>query len=380
MSEKSKTVTDTVSKELPSNTVLSPVTLKPVKLPQHPVLGACRSVSEFEKLNRIGEGTYGVVYRARDLKSGEIVALKKIRMEKEKEGLPVCSVREISLLFQLRHHHIVQLIDVVVGRDLDSMFLVMKYCEQDLASLIDHMKMPFTESQVKCIMLQLLDGLQYMHERFIIHRDLKVSNLLLTDKGCLKIADFGLARGAGEPVRPLTPKVVTLWYRAPEVLFGDDMYTTSLDMWSVGCIFGEILSNKPLLPGKSEANQVELIVNLLGSPNDAIWPGFSSLPLAKKLSLTQQPYNNLNQKFHWLSEEGSKLLNVFLMYNPDKRISAARALRSPYFRQKPLPVDPELMPTYPHLRNTNPQVHRKVPVEEIEERSSLKPSKRPRVR
>lgn len=379
MSKKSsdKSSDKSVLKELPDDTVISPVTLEPVKLPKPPIFGPCRSVSEFEKLNRIGEGTYGVVYRARDTKSGEIVALKKIRMEREKEGLPVCSVREISLLMQLRHRHVVELIDVVVGRDLNSMFLVMKYCEQDLASLIDHMKVPFTESQVKCIMLQLLDGLKYMHDHFVIHRDLKVSNLLLTDKGCLKIADFGLARAAGEPTKPLTPKVVTLWYRAPEILFGDETYTTALDMWSVGCIFGEVLNNKPLLPGKSEANQVELIVNLLGSPNDDIWPGFSSLPLAKKLNFSQQPYNNLNQKFHWLSDEGSKLLNEFLMYNPKKRISAAKALRSVYFRQKPLPVDPELMPTYPHLRNTNPQVHRKLPLEEKEDQK--RPSKRSRV-
>lgn len=378
MSEKSSE--KSVLKELPEDVVVSPVTLKPIKLPQCQILGTCRSVSDFQKLNRIGEGTYGVVYRARDLKSGDIVALKKIRMEREKEGLPVCSVREIALLMQLKHRHVVELTDVVVGRDLESMFLVMKYCEQDLASLIDHMKVPFTESQVKCIMLQLLDGLKYMHNHFIIHRDLKVSNLLLTDKGCLKIADFGLARTAGEPTKPLTPKVVTLWYRAPEVLFGAEMYTTSLDMWSVGCIFGELLNNKPLMPGKSEANQIELIANLLGSPNEAIWPGFSSLPLAKKLNPVQQPYNNLNHKFHWLSDEGSTLLNEFLMYNPEKRISAATAFRSPYFRQKPLPVDPELMPTYPHLRNTNPQVHRKVPVEEKEERSygNPRPSKRPR--
>lgn len=367
-------------KELPADVVVSPVTLKPIKLPQCEFLGACRSVSEFQKLNRIGEGTYGVVYRARDLKTGDVVALKKIRMEREKEGLPVCSVREIELLMQLKHRHIVELTDVVVGRDLESMFLVMKYCEQDLASLIDHMKVPFTESQVKCIMLQLLEGLQFMHNQFVIHRDLKVSNLLLTDKGCLKIADFGLARMAGEPSKPLTPKVVTLWYRAPEVLFGAEMYTTTLDMWSVGCIFGELLNNKPLMPGKSEANQIELIINLLGSPNDAIWPGFSSLPLAKKMTLAQQPYNNLNHRFHWLSEEGSTLLNEFLMYNPVKRISASKAIRSPYFRQKPLPVDPELMPTYPHLRNTNPQVHRKLPVEEKEEKNYGKPgpSKRPR--
>ena len=353
-------------KPLPAHLVMSPVTHKPISLPQHEILGVCRSVSDFEKLNRIGEGTYGIVYRARDLKSGEVVALKKIRMEREKEGLPVCSVREIGILMQLRHENIVELTDVVVGRDLENMFLVMKYCEQDLASLIDNMKVPFTESQVKCIMIQLLDGVEFLHQKYIIHRDLKVSNLLLTDKGCLKIADFGLARAVGIPPKPLTPKVVTLWYRAPELLFGGSIYTTALDMWAVGCIFGEILNNKPLLPGKSEINQIELIVELLGTPNDTIWPGFSSLPGIKQVVLKNQPYNNLKQKFHWLSEAGSKLLNDFLMYDLEKRITAKKARGCVYFKEKPLPIDPEMMPTYPHLRNTKPQVYRKLPAEEDE--------------
>lgn len=350
-------------KALPDCVVLCPVTHKEQKLPQHEILGACRSVSDFEKLNRIGEGTYGIVYRARDLKSGEIVALKKIRMEKEKEGLPICSVREISILMRMRHKNIVELMDVVVGRDLENMFLVMQYCEQDLASLIDNMKVPFTESQVKCIMIQLLDGVEYLHLNYIIHRDLKVSNLLLTDKGCLKVADFGLGRTSGIPPKPLTPTVVSLWYRAAELLFGSLSYTAALDMWAVGCIFGELLSNKPLLPGKSEAQMVELIIKLLGTPTDAIWPGFSSLPLAKQMVLQNQPYNSLKHKFHWLSEAGSQLLNDLLTYDPHKRISARKARRSVYFREKPLPVEPEMMPTYPHLRNLNPQVHRKVPVD-----------------
>ena len=362
---------------IPDHMVVSPITHKLVSLPQHEILGACRSVSDFEKLNRIGEGTYGIVYRARDLKTGEVVALKKIRMENEKEGLPICSVREIGLLLQLRHKNIVELTDVVVGRDLENMFLVMKYCEQDLATLIDNMKVPFIESQVKCIMIQLLDGLAYLHQNYIIHRDLKVSNLLLTDKGCLKIADFGLARTSGVPLKPLTPKVVTLWYRGPELLFGSTTYTTTLDIWAVGCIFGELLNNKPLLPGKSELNQIELTVALLGTPNDTIWPGFSLLPNVKQITLKNQPYNNLNHRFHWLSDAGSKLINSLLMYDPQQRISTKKARRSAYFKERPHAVEPEMMPTYPHLRNTKPQVHRKAPVQEpLEQQPSA--SKKPR--
>ncbi|XP_058384555.1 cyclin-dependent kinase 10 isoform X8 [Diceros bicornis minor] len=153
--------------------------------PEHR-LGRCRSVKEFEKLNRIGEGTYGIVYRARDTQTDEIVALKKVRMDKEKDGVPISSLREITLLLRLRHPNIVELKEVVVGNHLESIFLVMGYCEQDLASLLENMPTPFSEAQVKCIVLQVLRGLQYLHRNFIIHRDLKVSNLLMTDKGCVK--------------------------------------------------------------------------------------------------------------------------------------------------------------------------------------------------
>ncbi|XP_064437978.1 cyclin-dependent kinase 10 isoform X9 [Mirounga angustirostris] len=216
-------------------------------------LGRCRSVKEFEKLNRIGEGTYGIVYRARDTQTDEIVALKKVRMDKEKDGVPISSLREITLLLRLRHPNIVELKEVVVGNHLESIFLVMGYCEQDLASLLENMPTPFSEAQVKCIVLQVLRGLQYLHQNFIIHRDLKVSNLLMTDKGCVKTADFGLARAYGIPVKPMTPKVVTLW--------------------AMGCILAELLAHKPLLPGTSEIHQVDLIVQLLGTPSENIWPG-----------------------------------------------------------------------------------------------------------
>ncbi|XP_022367089.1 cyclin-dependent kinase 10 isoform X5 [Enhydra lutris kenyoni] len=285
--------------------------------PEHR-LGRCRSVKEFEKLNRIGEGTYGIVYRARDTQTDEIVALKKVRMDKEKDGVPISSLREITLLLRLRHPNIVELKEVVVGNHLESIFLVMGYCEQDLASLLENMPTPFSEAQVKCIVLQVLRGLQYLHQNFIIHRDLKVSNLLMTDKGCVKTADFGLARAYGIPVKPMTPKVVTLWYRAPELLLGTTTQTTSIDMWAMGCILAELLAHKPLLPGTSEIHQVDLIVQLLGTPSENIWP-VSAWPL---LSPTPLP-----------------------------RATARDGLESSYFKEKPLPCEPELMPTFPHHRN-----------------------------
>ncbi|XP_065827696.1 cyclin-dependent kinase 10-like isoform X2 [Oscarella lobularis] len=313
--------------------------------------GACRSVDEFEKLNRIGEGTYGVVYRARDTKTNKIVALKRVRMEKERDGLPISSLREIMLLLKLRHENVVELIEVVVGRELNSIFLVMKYCEQDLASLLDNMPTPFTEAEVKCIMLQVFSGIAYLHKHCVIHRDLKVSNLLLTDEGCVKLADFGLARTFGHPPKPTTPLVVTLWYRAPELLLGAKIHTFAVDMWAAGCILGELLAHRPLMPGTSEINQLERMIDLLGTPNENIWPGYSSLPGAKSFNLKQQPYNNLKHKFHWLSRAGLSLLNRLLTYDPFKRATADDCLDSSYFIEKPLPTEPSMMPTFPHHRN-----------------------------
>ncbi|XP_047102579.1 cyclin-dependent kinase 10 [Schistocerca piceifrons] len=330
------------------------LTGKPMDIPEQDVLGRCRFVSEFEKLNRIGEGTYGIVYRARDTKSDKVVALKKVRMEHEKDGLPVSGLREISVLLSCRHENIVHLKEVVVGRSLESIFLAMEYCEQDLASLLDNMQAPFSESQVKCIMLQVLRGLQYLHRNFVVHRDLKVSNLLMTDKGCVKIADFGLARWFGLPLRPMTPRVVTLWYRAPELLLQARTQTTSVDMWAAGCILGELLGHRPLLPGRSELGQLELIVDLLGTPSDAIWPEFSSLPALQSFTLKQQPYNNLKQRFPWLSAAGLRLLNFLFMYDPKKRATAEECLQSSYFKEAPLPCDPKLMPTFPQHRNLKP--------------------------
>nr|XP_025971078.1 cyclin-dependent kinase 10 isoform X2 [Dromaius novaehollandiae] len=297
-------------------------------------------------------------------------------MDNEKDGMPISSLREITLLLQLRHPNIVELKEVVVGNHLESIFLVMGYCEQDLASLLENMQTPFSEAQVKCIILQVLKGLQYLHENYIIHRDLKVSNLLMTDKGCVKIADFGLARTYGMPPKPMTPKVVTLWYRAPELLLGMTTQTTSIDMWAVGCILAELLAHKPLLPGTSEIHQIDLIVQLLGTPNENIWPvragprllpalpalpclgltrclpqGFSKLPLVSQYTLRKQPYNNLKHKFPWLSEAGLRLLHFLFMFDPKKRATAKDCLESSYFKEKPLPCEPELMPTFPHHRN-----------------------------
>lgn len=334
-------------------------------------LGSCRSVDNYERISRIGEGTYGVVYKAKSKDTGEIVALKKIRLVPESDpaarsskgddlipadGLPLAHMREIQLLKRLKHPNIVQVKEIVVGGSLGSIFTVMEYCVNDLAALVDSMVQPYSRGEIKCLIYQLLKGVEYLHRNFIIHRDLKLSNLLINSDGCLKIADFGLARKCsidsqtGLPYRPLTPKVVTLWYRAPELLFGDINYSFPIDLWSVGCIFGELLLNSPLLPGSTELQQVILISRLIGSPNNTKWAGFDRLPLAKSLQIPQSCESTLKLKFTGETLHTIDLLQRFLMYDPSKRITIPEACGHLYFNEEPRRVDRQFLRTFPDQR------------------------------
>nr|XP_015192733.1 PREDICTED: cyclin-dependent kinase 11A isoform X1 [Lepisosteus oculatus] len=333
---------------IPDSPPMSPVELKK-ELPKYlPALQGCRSVEEFQCLNRIEEGTYGVVYRAKDKKTDEIVALKRLKMEKEKEGFPITSLREINTILKAQHPNIVTVREIVVGSNMDKIYIVMNYVEHDLKSLMETMKQPFLPGEVKTLMIQLLRGVRHLHDNWILHRDLKTSNLLLSHKGILKVGDFGLAREYGSPLKPYTPVVVTLWYRAPELLLGAKEYSTTIDMWSVGCIFGELLTQKPLFPGKSEIDQINKVFKDLGTPSEKIWPGYNELPAVKKMSFTEYPYNNLRKRFGaLLSDQGFDLMNKFLTYCPSKRITAEEALKHEYFRETPLPIEPSMFPTWP---------------------------------
>uniref|UniRef100_A0A4X2M9C2 cyclin-dependent kinase n=1 Tax=Vombatus ursinus TaxID=29139 RepID=A0A4X2M9C2_VOMUR len=333
---------------VPDSPALSPIELKQ-ELPKYlPALQGCRSVEEFQCLNRIEEGTYGVVYRAKDKKTDEIVALKRLKMEKEKEGFPITSLREINTILKAQHPNIVTVREIVVGSNMDKIYIVMNYVEHDLKSLMETMKQPFLPGEVKTLMIQLLRGVKHLHDNWILHRDLKTSNLLLSHAGILKVGDFGLAREYGSPLKAYTPVVVTLWYRAPELLLGAKEYSTAIDMWSVGCIFGELLTQKPLFPGKSEIDQINKVFKDLGTPSEKIWPGYNDLPAVKKMTFTEYPYNNLRKRFGaLLSDQGFDLMNKFLTYYPGRRINAEDGLKHEYFRETPLPIDPSMFPTWP---------------------------------
>lgn len=318
-----------------------------------PEWGPCRHVSNFETLNHIEEGSYGWVSRAKELSTSEVVALKKLKMDNQNDGFPVTALREIQTLQESRHKHIVDLREVVMGNNLDEVFIVMEFVEHDLKTLEDVMQEPFMPSEVKTLMGQLCSAVAFLHSHWILHRDLKTSNILMNNQGEIKLADFGMARYTGDPPPPnLTQLVVTLWYRAPELLLGTKTYGFEIDMWSIGCIFGELLQKEPLLQGKNEVDQVSKIFALTGLPTETTWPSFRRLPNARTLRLPSNPpphmtKSNIRQSFPFLTNAGSDLLTSLLYLNPDRRPTAAKALDHTYFREDPKPKAKEMFPTYP---------------------------------
>ncbi|EYB89784.1 hypothetical protein Y032_0227g2795 [Ancylostoma ceylanicum] len=283
----------------------------------------------------------------------EIVALKRLKIEKEREGFPITALREINMLLKAgKHENIVNVREILIGSNADKIYLAMEFVEHDMKNLMDTMHKRgkrFSFGEQKTLMRQLLSGLKHLHDNWILHRDLKTSNLLFSHKGILKIADFGLAREYGDPLRPYTAVVVTLWYRAPELLLGQKMYSTPIDLWSVGCIMGEFVLLKPLFPGNGELDEINKIFTELGTPSDAIWEGYSELPGPKLMKLGNYPYNQLRKKFpaSLMNESGFKLLNRFLTYDPNRRITAEEALNDRWFTEDPKPTPPEMFPTFP---------------------------------
>ncbi|KAL3073746.1 hypothetical protein niasHS_015488 [Heterodera schachtii] len=279
----------------------------------------------YKKIFDLGEGTYATVYLGKSLLTGKNVALKEIRLEHE-EGAPCTAIREVSLLRNLRHANIVTLHDIVYTDRI--LTLVFEFVERDLREYMEELDGMISIANVKLFLVQLLRGLAYCHCRRILHRDLKPQNLLINRMGELKLADFGLARAQSVPTKTYSNEVVTLWYRPPDVLLGSTDYSTHIDLWGVGCILYEMLLHKPMFPGSTTDEQLNLIFQKLGTPSPAVHADICALQAFKNGQFRQHNAKPLLNPPR-ISPERADLLSKLLKYEGKYRISATDAMRHP---------------------------------------------------
>ncbi|KAI7866775.1 kinase-like domain-containing protein [Spinellus fusiger] len=311
----------------------------------------CSKITNYEFKGKLGEGTFGEVHKARHKETGQLVALKRIIMHNAKEGLPITAMREIKILKQLRHKNVVPLSDISVEagdperKEPGNVYMVFPYMDHDLAGLLDNPSVRLTTPQVKTYMKQLLEGTAYLHHNMILHRDMKAANLLINNEGVLQIADFGLARGLEEDNREYTQCVVTRWYRPPELLLGERRYTSAIDMWGVGCVFGEFLKLRPILQGQDDMEQLKRIFQLCGSPTTETMPGWKKLADADKVRFDPCKRRVLDE-FSRYDPLAADLIDKLLVLDPTQRYTALEALNHNYFYSDPLPAEPSLLPKY----------------------------------
>ena len=285
------------------------------------------SLSRYEVYEKLGKGTYGTVYRSKDLLSNSLVALKEIQFKDSKDGLSPSILREVSILKQMSHPNIVSVKDFFI--EDDAYYLTFEYLNQDLHTFLEGLNQPLSEAVIKYYMHQLLLGLTYCHSNCIIHRDLKSHNLLMSNDR-LKIADFGLSKFIGYPDSPVTPTVQTLWYRAPELLVGG-RYNDKIDVWSVGCIFGELINGLPIFQGANQIDQLWKIFRVLGTPTQQTWPGIGTLKGYSSAPIWQAVI--FKELFPILSEDGIDFIRKVLVLDPAKRLNSYQALHHEYFRE-----------------------------------------------
>uniref|UniRef100_A0A4W4FWM3 cyclin-dependent kinase n=1 Tax=Electrophorus electricus TaxID=8005 RepID=A0A4W4FWM3_ELEEL len=281
------------------------------------------------KLDKLGEGTYATVFKGRSKLTDNLVALKEIRLEHE-EGAPCTAIREVSLLKDLKHANIVTLHDIIHTEKC--LTLVFEYLERDLKQYMDDCGSIMCVHNVKIFLFQLLRGLAYCHRRKVLHRDLKPQNLLINDRGELKLADFGLARAKSVPTKTYSNEVVTLWYRPPDVLLGSTEYSTPIDMWGVGCIFYEMITGRPLFPGSTVEDELHLIFRILGTPTEESWPGVSTSEEFKTYNFPQYHAEPLVNHAPRIDSDGHDLIAKLLQFEAKQRVTAEEALHHPYFR------------------------------------------------
>ena len=284
-------------------------------------------------ISKLGEGAYGTVFLAEDSKNNNVkVALKQLKGGTVEEGVPISCLREISLMKELSHVNIVKLMDVI--HLSSSITLVFEYVETDLKELLKkNENKPLPPKLYKSLLYQLLKGIQNIHKMKILHRDIKSENLLISKDNVLKITDFGLARGYGLPIKNFRNDVVSLWYRSPDILLGNEQYERSVDMWSIGCIFGEMVTGTIFFKGFSENDQLRKIFEILGTPNEKWYKFYMEYPGWEKQALTEV---SLPKKWKDvlpnLDDNGIDLISKLLELDPEKRILAPEALEHPFFK------------------------------------------------
>ncbi|KAK8525927.1 hypothetical protein V6N13_017007 [Hibiscus sabdariffa] len=288
----------------------------------------------------LGEGTYGVVYKAIDTRTGQTVAIKKIRLGKQKEGVNFTALREIKLLKELKDPNIIELTDAFPLKG--NLHLVFEFMETDLEAVIRDRNIFLSPADIKSYIQMTLKGLAFCHRKWVLHRDMKPNNLLIGTNGQLKLADFGLARLFGSPDRRFTHQVFARWYRAPELLFGAKQYASGVDVWAAACIFAELLLRRPFLPGTSDIDQLGKIFAAFGTPTSSHWPDMVYLPDYVEYQYVPAP--PLRSLFPMASDDALDLLSKMFTYDPKARISVQRALEHWYFSSSPLPTDPVKLP------------------------------------
>ncbi|KAL4991607.1 kinase-like domain-containing protein [Aspergillus falconensis] len=307
----------------------------PPSLPSQraPTMDKSQQPSSFQQLEKLGEGTYATVFKGRNRQTGELVALKEIHLDSE-EGTPSTAIREISLMKELKHESIVSLYDVIHTEN--KLMLVFEYMDKDLKKYMDTRgdRGQLDQATIKSFMHQLMSGIAFCHDNRVLHRDLKPQNLLINKKGQLKLGDFGLARAFGIPVNTFSNEVVTLWYRAPDVLLGSRTYNTSIDIWSAGCIMAELYTGRPLFPGTTNEDQLQKIFRLMGTPSERSWPGISQLP-EYRANFHVYATQDLGLILPQIDPLGLDLLNRMLQLRPEMRIDAHGALQHPWFHDLP---------------------------------------------
>jgi len=344
---------------------------------------------KYKILGFISSGTYGKVYKAQSLKTNKEYAIKKFKLDKDGDlsssAFSQSACREITISREINHENLVHLEEVIIEPKERSIAIVFDYSEHDLLQILHFHghshpeRKPMSELSLKSILYQLLNGLAYLHANWILHRDLKPANILIMKDGTVKIGDLGLARFFQEPIQPLIngdKVVVTIWYRAPELLLGAKHYTKAVDMWAIGCIFAELIITKPLFKGEEakmenkkvipfQQDQLNKIFKILGTPTKSQWNDINYLPDSGKLSQFKKYPNSFTSYIqqnapNWKSKSGLNLLTSMLEYDPKRRITAEEALDHPYFKEEPYPVmnpfEVNQYIKYPH-RTLTPEHH-----------------------